>query len=61
MLADFTVQEKNITFPTGIKLPTKILVRCRILAKLADVKPRRSYQRKVKNLTWIIRFKSKGR
>jgi IS5 family transposase len=58
---DSTVQEKNITFPTDTKLLTKIVTRCHIMAKLEDVKLRRSYQREVKKLLRIIRFKSKGR
>jgi IS5 family transposase len=61
VVVDSTVQEKNITFPTDTKLLTKIVMRCHIMAKLEDVKLRRSYQREVKKLLRIIRFKSKGR
>ena len=61
VVVDSTVQEKNITFPTDTKLLTKIVTRCHIMAKLEDVKLRRSYQREVKKLLRIIRFKSKGR
>lgn len=61
VVVDSTMQEKNITFPTDTKLLTKIVTRCRIMAKLEDVKLRRSYQRKVKKLLRTIRFKSKGR
>ena len=61
VVVDSTVQEKNITFPTDAKLLTKIVTRRRILAKQEDVKLRRSYQREVKKLLRIIRFKSKGR
>ena len=42
-------------------LLTKIVTRCRIMAKLEDVKLRRSYQREIKKLLRTIRFKSKGR
>ncbi len=34
VVVDATVQEKNITLPTDTKLPTKIVTRCRIMAKL---------------------------
>ncbi len=61
VVVDSTVQEKNITFPTDAKLLTKIVTRCRIMAKQEDVKLRRSYQREVKKLLRVIRFKSKGR
>jgi IS5 family transposase len=56
-----TVQEKNITFPTDTNLLTKIVTRCRIMAKLEDVKLWHSYQREIKKLLRTIRFKSKGR
>ena len=46
---------------TDTKLLTKIVMRCHIMAKLEDVKLRRSYQHEVKKLLRIIRFKSKGR
>jgi IS5 family transposase len=61
VIVDYTVQEKNITFPTDTKLLTKIVTRCRIMAKLENVKLRRSYQREIKKLLRTIRFKSKGR
>ena len=61
VVVDSTVQEKNITFPTDTKLLTKIVTRCRIMAKLENVKLRRSYQREIKKLLRTIRFKSKGR
>ena len=61
VVVDSTVQEKNITFPTDTKLLTKIVTRCHIMAKLEEIKLRRSYQREVKKLLRTIRFKSKGR
>jgi IS5 family transposase len=61
VVVDSTVQEKNITFPTDAKLLTKIVTRCRIMAKLEDVKLRRSFQRETKKLLRTIRFMSKGR
>ena len=61
VVVDSTVQEKNTTFPTDTKLLTKIVTRFLIMAKLEDVKLRRSYQREIKQLLRTIRFKSKGR
>jgi IS5 family transposase len=61
VVVDSTVQEKNITFPTDAKLLTKIVTRCHAMAKLEDIKLRRSYQREIKSLLRTIRFKSKGR
>src|SRR6056297_3394412 len=60
-VVDSTVQEKNITFPTDTKLLTKIVDRCRALAKKENIKLRRSYSRETKGLLRTIRFKSKGR
>jgi IS5 family transposase len=45
VVVDSTVQEKNIAVPTDAKLLAKIVTRCRIMAKLEDVKLRRRYQR----------------
>jgi IS5 family transposase len=61
VVADTTVQEKNITFPTDTKLLTKVIAQCLTMAKLEDVKLRRSYRRELKSLQRTIRFKSKGR
>jgi IS5 family transposase len=61
VVVDSTVQEKNITFPTDTKLLTKIVDRCRALAKKENIKLRRSYSRETKGLLRTIRFKSKGR
>lgn len=61
VIVDSTVQEKNITFPTDTKLLTKIVARCHAMARHENVKLRRSYQREIKGLLRIIRFKSKGR
>ncbi|GAU09853.1 IS5 family transposase [Desulfoplanes formicivorans] len=61
VVVDSTVQEKNITFSTDSKLLIKIVERCRKLAKVENVKLRRSYQRETKSLLRTIRFKSRGR
>jgi IS5 family transposase len=61
VVVDSTVQEKNINLPTDTKLLIKIVMRCHSMAKLEDVKLRRSSQREIKSLLRTIRFKSKGR
>jgi len=47
---DTTVQEKNITFPTGSKLQRKIVEKCRRFAEKEGIALRRSYIRTVKKL-----------
>jgi len=51
-----TVQEKNITFPTDVKLCRKIIARCHILAKEENIVLCRSYTRELKNLNLKVRF-----
>ena len=48
IIVDTTVQEKNITFPTDLKLRKKIIGRCREIAFLEGVQLRRSYKRELK-------------
>lgn len=50
VLADTTVQEKNITFPTDAKLHRKIIEKCNAIASDEGVKLRQSYKRTVKKL-----------
>ena len=56
-----TLQEKNITFPTDTKLLNIIVTQYHTMAKLEEIKLRRSYQREIKSLLWTTRFKSKSR
>lgn len=58
VVVDTTVQEKNITFPTDVKLHRKIIAQCGKIAKKEGVKQRQSYKRKVKNLTMLQRFRN---
>ena len=53
---DTTVQEKNITFPTDVKLHRKIIERCWEIADSEEVVLRRSYSRTVKKLMLAQRF-----
>ncbi len=41
VLVDSTVQEKNITFPTDVKLLTKIILKCRKIAEAEGIQLRR--------------------
>lgn len=47
---DTTVQEKNITFPTDVKLLTKVILGCRKIAKKAGIQLRRSFRRELPRL-----------
>lgn len=47
---DTTVQEKNITFPTDLKLLSKIIKKCREIAKEANITLRRSFRRELPSL-----------
>jgi IS5 family transposase len=55
---DTTVQEKNITFPTDVKLLTKIIKKCRKIAADEGVRLRRSFLRELPGLL-RQRFKSR--
>lgn len=58
---DTTVQEKNITFPTDAKLYRKIIVHCLKLAKVHDIKLRRSYVKDIKRRKLECRFAGQPR
>jgi IS5 family transposase len=53
---DTTVQEKNITFPTDVKLYVKIMDKCRQLAQANNIELRQSYIRVEKGLLLKLRF-----
>jgi len=55
---DTTAQEKNITFPTDVKLQIKIIKKCNAIADEEGIVQRRSYKRKVKELLLQSRFAS---
>ena len=56
LIADTTVQEKNVTFPTDTKLCEKVIVKCRKIAIKEKIKLKRSYGREVSNLQRTVRF-----
>ena len=53
---DTTVQEKNITFPTDVKLYRKVIDRCRKIARQEGIAQRQSYVRVEKRLVLAQRF-----
>jgi IS5 family transposase len=56
VVVDTTVQEKNITFPTDTKLRLKVIAKCLKIARLENIKLRRSYKRELHVKLRIIRF-----
>ena len=56
VIVDSTVQEKNITFPTDVKLYRKIVEKCNKIARNENVVLRQSYTRTVKQLMLKQRF-----
>lgn len=50
VVIDTTVQEKNITYPTDVKLHKKIIDKCVKIASSEDIKLRQSYKRISKQL-----------
>lgn len=50
VVADTTVQEKNMTYPTDSKLHKKIVQKCQKIAEEEGIKLRRSYRRTVPKL-----------
>lgn len=54
---DTTVQEKNITFPTDLKLAVRIIAKCRKMAQEEGIQLRQSYKRTVKQHLLNQRFK----
>jgi IS5 family transposase len=57
-VADTTVQEKNITFPTDVKLCKKIIEQCNKISKKEAIKLRQSYRRTLKKLMLEQRFRN---
>ena len=58
VVVDTTVQEKNITFPTDVKLYRRIIEQCRKIAEEEKVEQRQSYKRTVKKLLMAQRFRN---
>lgn len=56
VLLDTTVQEKNITYPTDVKLQKKIIEKCRKIAKGEGVQLRQVYRKELKQLMIDQRF-----
>lgn len=56
VLIDTTVQEKNITYPTDVKLQKKIIEKCRKIAKSESVQLRQTYRKELKQLMIDQRF-----
>ena len=56
VLVDTTVEEKNITFPTDLKLQVRIIDKCVKIAKNEDVKLRQTYTNTLKDLKIKMRF-----
>ena len=55
---DTTVQEKNITFPTGDKLAKEIIKKCLKIAEVEELELRQSYRRTLKKLAYDQRFRN---
>jgi transposase, IS5 family len=47
---DTTVQEKNITFPTDLKLLSRVIKKCRDIAQAENINLRRSFRRELSGL-----------
>lgn len=58
VVIDTTVQEKNITYPTDVKLYRKIIAGCNKIAKTESIEQRQTYVRKVKELLMLQRFRN---
>ena len=58
VIADTTVQEKNITFPTDSKLHHKIIKKCHKIAEIEGIELRQSYTRTIKKLSLNQRFRN---
>lgn len=56
LIADTTAQEKNITYPTDIKLHLKVYKFCLMVAKKEGLKLRQSYRRTMPHLLWQTRY-----
>lgn len=53
---DTTAQEKNITYPTDVKLRKKVIDKCVRIAKKEEIELRQSYKRTAKKLVLAQRF-----
>jgi transposase, IS5 family len=58
VVADTTVQEKNITYPTDVKLRLKVIERCWKISEKETVVFEHSYRRKVPELLSLLRTRS---
>ena len=58
VLIDTTVQEKNITYPTDVKLQKKLIEKCRKIAVVEDIQLRQTYRKELKQLMIEQRFHS---
>ena len=56
IVIDTTVQEKNITFPTDVKLQKKIIEKCRKISKKEGISLRQTYKNELKQLLVDQRF-----
>jgi IS5 family transposase len=56
VLVDTTVQEKNITFPTDVKLQKRVIEKCRKIAVKEGIELRQTYSRELKQLMIDQRF-----
>ena len=56
VLIDTTVQEKNITYPTDVKLQKRIIEQCRLIAKNEGLHLRHIYKKELKQLMIDQRF-----
>ncbi len=54
--ADTSAQEKNITFPTDVKLHVKIIKKCNRISAKENIVQRQTYTRTVKELLLLSRF-----
>jgi len=56
VLVDTTAQEKNITYPTDVKLRVKVIRKCNEIAEKENITLRQSYKRTTKTLVLMQRF-----
>ena len=56
LVADTTVQEKNIAFPTDVRLYKKVIDKCRSISGLEDTPVRQSYKFRVRKLMSLQRL-----